>query len=633
MEEDAAVLRIRQNPRAFFSFCRSRAKIKAKIWPFLDPSTGKSNSCPEFAAESLRKQYEGVFSTPRKEWSVDDPELFFTPSSGDDPNMFDNLVFSPADMEKACSELRANAAPGPDGVPAMLLKSCKKVLSQPLYTLWRRSLDSGTIPPELLLVLVTPVHKGGSRAVPKNYRPVALTSHLIKVFERVLRQGLVTHMEAMNIIPDDQHGSRAMRSTLTQLLEHWDSILDGLEEGDGVDVVYLDFSKAFDKVEHGVLLHKLRDCKVLGKVGVWLARFLDSSTRQQAVVVDGRLSALSKVISGVPQGTVLGPILFLLHIANIATGLSPPTSLKSYVDDTRVQRPIKDPETDCAALQADLATIYSWADEVAMVFNGEKFEALRYWPGKTAKPVEPYLDPLGRYIEEKSDLRDLGVQMANDCTFSTHIEKTIAAGNKLVGWALRSFRRRSKHVMMSIWKTMVQPKLDYCSVLWSPTDQASISRLESVSRHFSSQIHGMDNLDYWDRLSQLGIFSQERRRERYTIIFLWKLAEKHVQGYVQDFVQNPRRGRLAVVHQPPAHQPPAVRKAREASLSCRGSKLFNLIPRELRGMSGTVLQFKVGLDKWLSNIPDQPSINGKQRAAKTNSLIDQVPMHQQTYDP
>ena len=127
---------------------------------------------------------------------------------GDDPNMLDNLVFSPADMEKACSELRANAAPGPDGVPAMLLKSCKKVLSQPLYTLWRKSLDSGTIPPELLLVLVTPVHKGGSRAVPKNYRPVALTSHLIKVFERVLRQGLVTHMEAMNIIPDDQHGSR-----------------------------------------------------------------------------------------------------------------------------------------------------------------------------------------------------------------------------------------------------------------------------------------------------------------------------------------------------------------------------------------------------------------------------------------
>ena len=198
-------------------------------------------------------------------------------------------------------------------------------------------MDSGTIPPELLLVLVTPVHKGGSRTVPKNYRPVALTSHIIKIFERVLRKSLVKHMEVLEIIPDDQHGSRSMRSTLTQLLAHWDTILDGLEAAGGVDVIYLDFAKAFDKVEHGVLLHKLRDCMVYGKVGVWLAKFLDSSSRQQAVVVDGRVSSLSPVISGVPQGTVLGPILFLLHIADIANGVSPLTTLKSYVDDTRAQ--------------------------------------------------------------------------------------------------------------------------------------------------------------------------------------------------------------------------------------------------------------------------------------------------------
>jgi ribonuclease P/MRP protein subunit RPP40 len=144
-------------------------------------------------------------------------------------------------------------------------------------------------------------------------------------------------------------------------------------------------------VEHGVLLHKLKDCKVLGKVSVWLAKFLDSTTRQQAVVVDGQISSLSHVISGVPQGTVLGPILFLLHIADIARAVSAKTSLKSYVDDTRLQRSILDSAVDCEALQADLETIYQWAEEVAMVFNGDKFEALRYWPGRAARPSAPYL--------------------------------------------------------------------------------------------------------------------------------------------------------------------------------------------------------------------------------------------------
>ena len=289
---------------------------------------------------------------------------------------------------------------------------------------------------------------------------MALTSHLIKVFERVVCHALVAHLEKHGLLPDGQHGSRAMRSTLTQLLSHWDNILDGLEQGDGVDSVYLDFSKAFDKVETGVLLHKLRDAKVLGKVGCWLSAFLSSATRQQAVVVDGRISDLSPVISGVPQGTVLGPILFLLHIADIDRGVSPTTRTSSYVDDTRVSKSICDPTTDCQSLQEDLASIYSWAEDVNMVFNSDKFECLRFWPGKTPKPQSEYMSPDGTPIEEKDHLRDLGVQIGTDLTFSIHIHNTVAAANKLIGWALRTFRRRSTLVMMTIWKSLVQTKLD-----------------------------------------------------------------------------------------------------------------------------------------------------------------------------
>ena len=187
-------------------------------------------------------------------------------------------------------------------------------------------------------------------------------------------------MELNTILPDGQHGPRARRSTLTQLLSYWDSIIDDLEEGSvGVDAVYLDFSKAFDKVETGVLLHKLKAGLILGKVGVWLASFLDSSARQQAVRVEGTISELSPVISGVPQGTVLGPILFLLHISDIARDVEARTKVTSYVDDTRVERGIRD-QADVHQLQKDLEGIYKWACEVNMTFNSDKSEVIRYWP-------------------------------------------------------------------------------------------------------------------------------------------------------------------------------------------------------------------------------------------------------------
>ena len=551
-------------------------------------------------------------------------EEHFKPNESISDELCD-ITFTAEDIEKACLQLSSSAAAGPDGVPAALLKSCRKQLSQPLYHLWRGSLDCGSIPAETLLVIICPIHKGGSRSLPKQYRPVALTSHLIKIFERVLRGVLVSHIEQNNLLPDGQHGSRPMRSTLTQLLAHWDVILDGLVEGEGLDSVYLDFSKAFDKVETGVLLHKLRDSKVLGKVGVWLGKFLDSTQRQQSVAVEGRLSDLSPVISGVPQGTVLGPILFLLHISCIAREVSTESTVSSYVDDTRVTRCMTTPSTDCAALQQDLQAVYTWAEDVNMIFNGDKFEALRFWPGSVPKPSNSYYDPDGKPIEEKKSLRDLGVKISTDLSFSVHIEEVVAGASKLVGWTLRTFRRRSRFLMLTVWKSLIQSKLDYCSQLWSPSDQANISKLEGVAKNFTSRVDGMDGMDYWERLSCLGMYSQERRRERYQIIFIWKLSQGLVQGYHLPFYENDRRGLLVAL--PPMAQGSSstVKRAREASLQVKGAKLFNLVPQDLRGITGvSVDTFKAALDGWLAGIPDQPTIPGRQRAALTNSLIDQV---------
>ena len=161
----------------------------------------------------------------------------------------DDFIFTPEDIEKACAELKTSSVGGADGVPASLLKNCHSELSRPLYHFWRGSLDLGTIPKDLLLVLICPVHKGGSRSAPKQYRPVALTSHIVKVFKRVFRRVLVRHLEENNLLPDGQHGVRSFRSTLTQLLKHWDCILDDLQEGCGVDCIYLDFQRLLTKLK------------------------------------------------------------------------------------------------------------------------------------------------------------------------------------------------------------------------------------------------------------------------------------------------------------------------------------------------------------------------------------------------
>ena len=166
------------------------------------------------------------------------------------------------------------------------------------------------------------------------------------------------HLEDNHLLPDGQHGFRARRSCLTQLLSFWDKILEQMEDGKGVDVVYTDFAKAFDKCETGVLLHRLRQCGVGGKVGCWVAAFLDPAIRKQAVGVEGRLSSLASDVYGVPQGTVLGPCLFLIHLLDIAANLSDGTTTSSFADDTRVQHGIST-EGDCVTLQQDLDKMYS----------------------------------------------------------------------------------------------------------------------------------------------------------------------------------------------------------------------------------------------------------------------------------
>ena len=170
---------------------------------------------------------------------------------------FSSIDITENDIEDAIKQISSGAAPGPDGIPPVLLKECSGSLKMPICMLWNKSIDSGQIPDALKLRVIIPVHKGGSRGEAKNYRPITLTSHLIKLFERVIVKELVYHLESKNLFNNRQHGFRKNRSCLSQLMDHYQSILNIMETGDIADVIYLDFAKAFDKVDHGILLRKL----------------------------------------------------------------------------------------------------------------------------------------------------------------------------------------------------------------------------------------------------------------------------------------------------------------------------------------------------------------------------------------
>ncbi|XP_076045726.1 uncharacterized protein LOC143027968 [Oratosquilla oratoria] len=303
-EEIQAISNIKSNPKYFFSYCKKISKAKTKIGP-LQLDNGKM-SCPQETCSVLAQQYTTVFSQPKAESIVNNPQEFFSVQNNDNPQLND-IHFTKTDVLKAISEIRVNSAAGPDGVPAIFLTKCKEALTSPLQKIWRLSLDTGIIPKRLKEDIISPIHKGGERSVTRNYRPVALTSHIIKIFEKILRNNIIKYLEKHQLLSKSQHGFRKGRSCLSNLLSHYEWLLQGLTRRGNVDVVCLDFAKAFDRVDHGILSHKLKAVGIKGKIGTWLHNFV--RTRTQVVAVDGHRKVSSS--QWYTAGLCAGPATFL----------------------------------------------------------------------------------------------------------------------------------------------------------------------------------------------------------------------------------------------------------------------------------------------------------------------------------
>lgn len=609
-DETMAVNNIKNNSKFFFTYARKKAKLSVPVGPLKD-STGNLVNSPMEIANILSNQYEGAFSKPAQI----DLDFNHIPD-----NMIQDIEFTEQDIIDAIDEVPSNSAPGPDRFPAMFLKKCKHELAKPLHLLWRKSLDTGNIPDVFKFSNIIPIHKGGCRSTAKNYRPVALTSHLVKIFEKVIRSKLVSHIEGHGLMNPNQHGFRAGRSCVSQLLQHYDQITQWLEDGQNVDVIYLDFSKAFDKLDIMITLQKLYNLGIAGKLYDWIEQFL--TNRRQCVLVSGAVSDQVHVSSGVPQGSVLGPLMFLILLGDIDANVAH-SHVSSFADDTRVFTGIKNVE-DSQQLQEDLNKIYDWAKRNNAEFNSTKFESLRYGNNEILKQSTSYTASNDETIEASAHVRDLGVQMSPEANFSQHISDISISASLKCAWILRVFKTRDRVALVTLWKSLVAPVLEYCCQLWNPSAAGLIQKLEAVQHSYLSKIAGVQSFDYWQQLSVLKMPSLQRRRERYVCIYVWKMLEGLVPNFGLQSSYSTRRGRSCIVPTVRRVASQRVQTIRHTSMGVLGPRLFNHLPQTVRDVSGcSVETFKNNLDKYLDTIPDEPRIPKlvKYCSKSSNSLI------------
>ena len=363
----------------------------------------------------------------------------------------------------------------------------------------------------------------------------------------------------------------------------------------------------FDKVDHGILLHKLRDLGITGRLGLWFFYFLNN--RQHYVRMPGGISQPHPVLSGVPQGTVLGPLLFLIMIIDIDKGISPSSKLVSFADDTRVYSCINDIEK-CDQLHIDLNSVYDWAHVNNMFFNAQKFNYVSFNGSMTPCGSNVYTNPNMEIISPSMNVLDLGIYMSSDCTFNYHISSLSKKCANLSGWIRRTFYTRDCITMLTLFKSIVLSRLDYGSQLWSPFLIKHITQLEKIQRSFTKHITGMNDMPYHERLKSLGLYSLQRRRERYCIIYIWKIIEGLAPNFSNPITStfSGRRGRSCVI----SH----VNVGRVGTLSYnsfrwRSIRLFNSLPMHLRSISScSVLRFKTQLDIFLGSVEDLPCLPG-----------------------
>ena len=493
--------------KTFANYIKSKSKSNNGIGP-LKNSTGSLITEEKEMAETLNNFFASVF-TKEDKTNIPVREL-------ETEETLVNIVFTRDKIREKIKNLKSNSAPGPDKITVNILQAAREELLEPLLTIYNKTLRSGTVPADWKKAIVTPIFKKGTKGDAGNYRPVSLTSIPCKIFESIVKDSLMSHLQEHNLIKDSQHGFMPGRSCATNLILFQDKLTKIVDQGKAADIFYLDFAKAFDKVPHERLLQKLKNKGIQGNVLRWIGNWLKGRT--QSVKVGKESSNSCAVDSGVPQGSVLGPPLFVVFIDDIDDSTTLIEMLIKFADDTKGLKVI-DSSEDRDKLQVTLDNLTKWSEEWGMSFNIPKCKIMHV--GKNNPRFEYKMSGVALTVVEEE--KDIGVTVHSSLKPSKHCQKVAATASAVLRQLTKNFHYRDRHVFKKLYVQYVRPHVEFASPAWSPWLEQDKSILEKVQIKAVKLVTGLTGNSYEEKCKELGLETLEQRRVKQDILQAYKI--------------------------------------------------------------------------------------------------------------
>ena len=586
----------KSNPKSFWKYAQSKLKTKSGIPDLQKTGKNEYTKNDDEKANLLQDFFSSVFTN---EPPGDLPE--FKDREYEEKLLTMDIT---VDMVKSkIKNIKINKSPGPDQMHPRVLHEINNSICTPIAIIFNTSLRNSTLPVEWKEANVSAIYKKGNKSDPGNYRPVSLTSIVCKLLESFIRDEIMKHMKTNNLFSDKQFGFITGRSTMLQLLKVMDIWTEILDQGGSLDAIYCDFMKAFDKVPHGRLIYKISKYGIDGNILGWIQNFL--SGRTQTVTINDSKSKAAKVTSGIPQGSVLGPMLFVIYINDLPEIVDKDTFIFLFADDTKAWRHIKTPE-DNVQLQKDIDKMIIWSNTWLLKFHPKKCVMMHI--GK-AQPVDQSNDEVFTYSMEGHPLqyseceKDLGVFIDNKLSFDKHINYSINKANKVMAVARKTFDYMDKEIFLNIYKGLVRPHLEYAGSVWAPHMMKHIEAIEAVQRRATRLVPGLSNLEYSERLKTLKLPTLSYRRIRGDMIQTYKILhptegyDKSLPQFLETASTQNLRGhssKLFVQH--------INKDIRKYNFSIRIINTWNDLPGDVKS-AGDVWEFERKLDSYWANQP------------------------------